>query len=176
MFDPIDIAEINDYIRFWLGDLTESDITDVNLNRIIQQVIDNNPTYTGCDVVYYSTIEVLKRFIREAAKGSSGQAGSGAIKSVTEKTGNVSFTTDYDVGVSGTVSSSWSSVLDDLLSSPDSIGCPVTRDVEASKSSSVIFGGVSQSEYDRVRNDPDSRNGWNYSSPFRQTLADKLKR
>lgn len=176
MFDPIDIAEINDYIRFWLGDLTESDISDTTLNRIIQQIIDNNPTYTGCDVVYYSTIEVLRRFIREAAKGSAGQAGDPTVKATTEKTGNVSFTTEYHTSSNGEASSSWQAVLDDLLTDPDSIGCPVTLDTVPSKIGIVTFGGVSQKEYDRVRNDQDSRNGWNYSSPFRQTLADRMKR
>ena len=166
-----DILSISDYIRFWLGGLSESDVPQTVLSRIVQMVIDRDATYTECDVIYHSTIDLLGYLIRQGAKGNAGSAGSGAISSRREKVGNTDIEITYDVGTSGGVTSSWQSVLDDLKSDPNSIGCTVSQDSTpiAVKDLGVPhFGGVSQKEYDRVNNDTDSKNGWSISTPYRK--------
>lgn len=166
--DPT-IAEINAYIRFWLGDVTVGLISDETLDFMIQLVIDRDPSYTVCDVIYYSTIEVLTWLVRKQETGTT--AGTGDIKKRSEKIGGVDVSVEYDVGVNSSGSGGWRTVLDDLKSNPDSIGCIVTRDSVAEESSgSVIFGGINQKEYDRVKRDPDSKNGWSVRSPFRSHL------
>lgn len=176
VFTDKDVLEIEEYLRFWFGDLSEEEMSSVNMQRIIQMVIDRDPSYTGCQVVYYSAVEILKWLMREQSKeaGSSGTSGR-VLKKKTEKVGAVTIAEEFSSDESSSSNPlGWDKVLEDLESNPSSIGCVVFSN--ADKANRVIFGGVSQKEYDRVRNDQDSRNGWNYSSPFRQTLADKLKR
>lgn len=163
--------EFIDWLRFWLADLPVTSISDANLTLLLSSVKSAYPSATDCQIKYYFAIATLEWLVRASAKGSAGSAGSGEVKSRTEKTGAVSVTTDYDVGTSSGISTGWDRVLEDLKDNPDSIGCDVFPDITgSSKSSSVIFGGVSQSEYDKVRNNSDSRNGWNTSSPFRDSL------
>ena len=80
--------EVAEYIRFWLGGLTDSNVSDSTILTIIDIVEARDPTYTPCDLVYHSTVELLNWFIRSQARGSSGAAGSGAVKSRTEKSGD----------------------------------------------------------------------------------------
>jgi hypothetical protein len=149
-------AEIIADIRFFLGNLSTDVISDADMTIIIEHVVDNNPNYTDCDVLYYSTLEVLRWLDRQQSAGDSGSVGSGAVKSQEEKEGNVKVKTEwYDSGTT-TTQSGWSDIIDDLLASPNSIGCTVT--VSTSKpSGSVIFGGVSQEEADKNFANPDRR-------------------
>ena len=115
-------VEIISDIRFFLGNLSTDDISDADMTIIIEKVVANNPEYTDCDVLYYSTVEVLRWLIRAQSAGDSGSVGSGAIKIQEEKEGDVRYKTEwYDSGTT-TSQSGWSDILDDLLSSPNSIG------------------------------------------------------
>lgn len=167
-FTTKDVQEINDYIRFWLGDIDESIISDETMNFIIQMVIDRDLNYTGCDVIYYSTIEILRWLVRKQETGTS--AGSGEIKSRKEKVGDIDVETTYDVGINSSGTGGWGSVLDDLLDNPNMIGCTITDTGENNKAGKVIVGGVSHEEYNRVNSNPDVKNGWEFSSPYRCNL------
>jgi hypothetical protein len=174
-FENPSVVEVNEYIRFWLGGLPQTTISDDILNYIITLVIDRGVATTGCDLIYLSAVDLLKYLVRKDEQGSTGgvTTGSGELKKIIEKVGNQSITQEFDVGSSSTSSkeSGWDRVLSDLQSNPDSIGCPVTQGGTSVKGvGKPHFGGVSQKEYDRVRNDPDSRNGYHTSSPFRQHL------
>ena len=172
MFETKDPLDISEYIRFWLGNIGENIITDADLLRLIQMVIDRDDSFTGCDVTYYSTVEVLKFLIRVGEKGSAGTVGSGEVKSRKEKIGAVEVTTSYDVGTSSSAASGWDRVLEDLLNNSSSIGCAITDPEQAGASTgSVMIGGVSQAEVARVNNDPDSKNGYSLNSPFRSHLT-----
>jgi len=169
--------EINEYLRFWLGGLPESTVSNETLNFIIDLVIQRETAATPCDIIYFSAIDLLKYLIRKGEQGSAstgGVTGSGEISKITEKVGSTSLTYEYDVGTSGGTSSKeagWDRVLEDLQSDPNSIGCPVsTVEAVVKGVGQPHFGGVSQKEYDRVQKDSDSRNGFSYSSPFRQHL------
>lgn len=171
-FSSKDPAVIAGYIRFWLGGLDLSVISDETLLFIIDIILNKDTTYTGCDVIYYSTLEVLRWLARKQEQGlSSG----GELRKKSEKVGDVQVSYEYDTGLVVESATGWKGILEDLLQDPSSIGCPITT-VETDTYSTVHFGGVSQSEYDKVRDNTDSRNGWSYSSPFRQTLGSiKLK-
>lgn len=171
------VVEVNEYLRFWLGNVGTSLISDNDLNRIIQMVIDRNPEYTGCDVTYYSAVEVLKFLIRVDQKGSTGTVGSGEIKSRKEKIGNVEVTTSYDTSGTSSTVSGWDRVLEDLLGNSSSIGCAITTGGAggATSTGSVLIGGVSQAEIERVNNNPDSKNGYSLNSPFRSHLTVNTK-
>ena len=174
-FNTDSYQEVAEYIRWWLGELPITTLSEDTLLYIIEIEALNN-SISGCELIYRSTVAVLEYLVRVQAKGqaSSGGGGSGsAVKSIEEKVGGVTKKTTWDTSSSSSdaVVAGWDRVLEDLKDNPDSIGCDVFPDITgSSKSSSVIFGGVSQSEYDKVRNNSDSRNGWNPSSPFRDNL------
>lgn len=166
MFDSKDIQEINEYMRFWLGDVTQDVLSDDTLNYIIQLVIDKDPNYTGCDVLYYSAVDVLKWLVRKQETGTT--VGTGEIKSRKEKVGQVDVSVTYDVGTNSSGRGGWESVLEDLLNNPFSIGCLITKDdVNTSK---VVIGGVSHKEYNKVKSNPDNKSGWEMTSPYRENL------
>lgn len=176
--NPSSPQEIGEYLRWWLGDLPTSAISDETLVFIIELVIDRETTATPCDIIYLSAVDLLKYLIRKNEQGTAGTGGvqgSGEVKKLTEKVGNTSLTYEYDVGVSGGTSgkeAGWDRILDDLQADPNSIGCPVsTVEAVVKGVGQPHFGGVSNKEYDRVSRDTDSRNGFNYSSPFRKHLT-----
>lgn len=170
---PVVIAE---YVRFWLGDVPVSILSEETLLKIINLTIERlDDTATGCDIIYYSTIDVLKWLIRENEQGNAGSssAGSGALKKITEKVSEITVTKEYDVGTSveNASASGWDRVLEDLLNNSSSIGCAITQSPSAATSTgNVLIGGVSQAERDRISNDSDAVNGFSLSSPFRSYM------
>lgn len=158
---PPDVTEIRDYIRFWLGDLSESYISDDAMNVFITMNIDKYGDNL-CKITFYSTIDILRWLIREGAKGSSGTGASGALKSIEEESGKRRIKKTYETSGEGAVESGWQSVLDDLLENPSTIGCnPIDASTDSGATGSVVIGGVSHREAERVNNDPDTRNGYN---------------
>jgi hypothetical protein len=117
-------AELIPQVRFFLGNLSTTVISDADMTIIIDGVLVNHPDGTDCDQLYYSTVATLQWLIREEAGGSGG--GSGEVSKRTEKEGNVTVTEEYEV--TGT-STGWDKVLSDLLATPNSIGCVVTPTV-----------------------------------------------
>lgn len=176
--------ELIDDIRFYLGNLPETIISNTDMTRIIDLITTSHPEYTNCDMLYYSTVETLRFLVRVSERGSAGTGGttgSGDLKKFTEKVGQMTITKEYDVGsTSGSTGkeAGWDRLLTDLLDNPSLIGCPITQDnttTAGSKYGAVHIGGVSQGEYERVKNNSDSRSGWDTRSPFRETLSDKWR-
>ncbi|MCP4986967.1 MAG: hypothetical protein GY928_13230 [Colwellia sp.] len=146
-------------VRFFLGNLSTSAISDADLTTTIDKVCITYPT-NACDQLYYSTLATLRWLIRKEAGGSSGSAGSGAVKKRVEKEGNLSVTEEYDVSATSSTTTGWDKVLENLLKSPKTIGCTITTTTTSTGTSSggmVLIGGVSQTQADRVYNNKDTR-------------------
>ncbi len=145
-------------VRFFLGNLSASAISDADLTTIIDDVCVTYPT-NDCDQLYHSTLATLRWLIRAEAGGSSGSAGSGAVKKRVEKEGSVSVTEEYDVSATSSTSTGWDKVLENLLASPKTIGCTITTTTTTTGASGgmVLIGGVSQAQADRVHNNTDTR-------------------
>ena len=162
-------------IRYFLGDVDQTTISDETLNTIITRVmLRYNLTYEDgdfCKTVYYSLIETLRYLIRQDAV-SDAQSG-GDLKSFTEKVGGVTITEQYSEGTS--TLSGWDSLLQQYLSDP-SIICEELADLAVSTYAPVLFGGVSKKERDRVNSNPDSFNGWDVQSPYREHLRSNIKK
>ncbi len=128
-------------VRFFLGNLSASAISDTDLTTIIDDVCVIYPT-NDCDQLYYSTLATLRWLIRAEAGGSSGSAGSGAVKKRVEKEGSVSVTEEYDVSATSTTATGWDKVLESLIKSPNTIGCTVTTATTSTSSNTgiVIIG------------------------------------
>lgn len=153
---PPVIQEHIDYIRFWLGDITDTTISDLNMATIIAMNVGKYGE-DNCKIVYYSTVDILRWLIRESAKGQSGSTGSGAISKIRERAGKREKEVTYDVGTSSGSLAGWDKVLDDLLANPSTIGCnPVDSGTDGENTGSVIIG-VNTEKY-------------TFSSPYRQNL------
>ncbi len=162
---PIVLLEVEQYIRFWLGNLEESQISSADMQILIAMEVGKYGNTAICKVTYYSTLAVLRWLIREGAKGSSGSVGGGAISKVKEQVGKRVKEVTYDVGTSSGTSSGWDKVLKDLMADPSTIGCnPIDTVVGATSGGSVIIGGSGKDRYD-------SATPWrqNRLSPTRKT-------
>lgn len=154
------VSELNAFVRFVLGGLSTAVLDDVTLNQIIQNVLDSGLATTECQEKYYSVKQTLIYLDTKSAAGSAGTGASGAVSKIVEKVGQRSITREYDTGTAGTASS-WGSVLDDFLADPQSyLLCNPFPSGTTNNSGSVIIGGVSQKQYDKVATNSDSRNGW----------------
>ena len=170
-FTSKDPVVIGGYIRWWLADISTTELPDDTLQYIIDIVISNNPSGSGCDLIYLATLDVLKYLIRKQARGQVGSGGSGSsiLKKQTEKVGEVTVTQEWGVDEgTASVASGWDRVLQDLLDSPNSIGCAITQsETQTASTGSLVIGGSSLAEAERVRTNTDSRSGFCISNPFR---------
>lgn len=143
--------EIIDFVRWWLGDLPTSVISDVNMQLLLDMVNLQYPTANDCQKKFYLAKAVLEFLIRQDAQGSAGSAGSGAVKKTVEQEGNIRYETEYDVGTSSGEASGWDKVLEDLLNNPSSIGCdPIDSSTGTTPTGSLIIGGSDINGTDRV--------------------------
>lgn len=171
------IEQVNTDIRYYLGGLPTSTLTDDILNDIITRTmtrnsLDFNVDSDYCKSVYYSLLESLRYLIRNNIS-SSAISGGGEIKSKMEKVGQIQIKTDYMEG-SSAADSGWDDLYDDYLANPQYI-CEELADLAKSSFAGVYFGGVSQSEYDKVNNNQDSRNGWDVETPYRKSIYSCLR-
>ena len=144
------VQELNDFIRFYLGDIDETVIKDTNLNIIIQSVLTQGIAQNDCQEKYYSTKAVLEWLIRADAKGSSGSVGSGDVKLREEEIGKRRIRVEYDVGTSKGTNSSWSSVLEELIDNPTSLYCnpfPVTETDPENANTGAVRIGVTKERF-----------------------------
>jgi hypothetical protein len=150
------VASVNSEVRYLLGGLTTSVMSDELLNFIIQRNIDQygDADSNLCLVTYESLKEVLRYLINKDAAGSTGTSGGALIKRV-EEIGSRRIEVSYSADGSGTVNG-WQSLLDFYTKHPEEVCISLKP---TTQSSTVIIGGVSQKEYDRVKNNTDSRNG-----------------
>ena len=142
-------TEILAYVRFWLGNLPATIISDEDMLKLLQIVRLRYPQATDCQILYYLTVAVLEFLLRKDNQGSAGSVGTGELKSRTEKEGDVTVTEQYDVGSSAGKVAGWEAILERLLEDPDSIGCPVFP-AGTERRGTVIIGGAEMGGYDRV--------------------------
>ena len=159
------IEDVRVEVRYLLGGLDTTIMSDAVMDDIIQRSVNEHSLEDEdfCIVTYESLLAVLRYLIRAQAAGAGGVSGSGAVKSREESVGKRSVKVQYDVGVSGATSSSWEALLDDFIANPQYV-CDSLVNPETSGSGVVIIGGVSQKQYDKVRSNPDSRDGTTPSS------------
>jgi hypothetical protein len=155
------VSEINTEIRYLLGGMTTSVMSDELLNFIIQRNIDQYGDLDEnlCLVTYEALKEVLRYLVNKDAAGSAGTSGGAVIKRV-EEIGKRRIEVSYSADGSGTVNG-YQSLLDFYTKHPEEV-CTSLK--PATSSATVIVGGTSQKQYDKVADNPDSRNGWTMSN------------
>jgi hypothetical protein len=149
---PPVIQEHIDYIRWWLGNITDSIITDLDLTTIIAMNIGKYEE-DNCKIVYNSTLDTVRWLIREQAKDQGGSSGSGVVSKIKEKIKNREKEITYDTSSANGTDSGWGKVLQDLLDNPSTIGC---NPIDNNSVSGVIIG-VNTEKY-------------TFSSPWRKNL------
>ena len=159
------------YIRVILGDLSTATISDETITLFINKWSKyyNYPSDVTQEfwVVYKACIDCLRWLIAKAGT----TAGSNA-SSRREKRGNEEIEVTFSQGSS--LLQNYKDLLDYLESNPDYIDPSL-----ATTGNELIIGGVSQTEYNRVISDSDSRYntlgiGWpNTNSPLQPPLYDQ---
>ena len=161
------IADVNSEVRFLLGDLPTSTISDDNLNRFIQRSVDNHSLEDEdfCIVTYESILSTLQWLVNkeQATNGS----GSGLISKKREKVGDVEIQVEYTSSASGE-SSGWENLLEKFNTDPTLV-CESLAYLAKSDLGYALFGGVSQKEYKRVKDNHDSRNGYDVETEYRKS-------
>jgi hypothetical protein len=154
----ISISAVNADIRLLLGGLPTSTLSDEILDLFIQQNITKygDDDANLCIVTYQSLLAALQYLDRRSMQGSAVTGASGDLKRRTEKLGAREISVEYETGSDGGKAASWAVLYDDFLRNPQYV-CISLKPTTVS--STVIIGGVSQKEYDRVKNNTDSRNG-----------------
>lgn len=154
------VSEINSSVRYYLGGLSTSILSD----EILDFIIVNKITEYGdiddnlCIVTYQSLLEALQYLDRRAMQGSAATGASGDLKRIEERIGQRVIKKEFETGSDGGTAASWGTLYDDFLANPQYI-CKSLIDNTKDKAI-VLIGGVSQKEFDRVKTNTDSRNGW----------------
>lgn len=157
------IADVNEEIRFLLGDLPVSVISDENLNKIIQRSVDNHSLEDEyfCIVTYASILSTLQWLINKGQASSSTE-----ITKRKEKVGDVEIQLEYSSP--STELTGWENLLEKFNSDPTLV-CESLAYLAKSDLGYALFGGVSQKEYHRVKDNPDSRNGYDVETEYRKS-------
>jgi hypothetical protein len=158
------IADVNEEIRFLLGDLPVSVISDENLNKIIQRSVDNYSLEDEdfCIVTYESLLSTLQWLINKEQASSTTE-----ITRRREKVGDVEIQLEYSESAPNE-STGWENLLDKFKNDP-AIVCESLAYLAKSDLGYALFGGVSQKEYQRVKDNPDSRNGYDVETEYRKS-------
>ena len=141
--------EIIDRIRMLLGGITQEDLPDATILFLLQKwkvVYDvvNHPEFWPL-IVYNTTLDCIRWLIfQEVQSGAS---------SITERLEKIGDETISQKG--GSTFKSWQDMLDWLLLNPEYIDPSL-----AFNASLVIIGGVRKDEFFRVKNSPNSVNGF----------------
>ena len=138
--------EIQDYVRFWLANLPESDISVEDFNKVIEITRVQYPEATDCQMYYYVAVAVLNWLIKLSGQSAGG---SGQVSQIREKRGNTEKEVYYDTD--SDTSSNWTTILDNLLSDPSTIGCNIDFSVPRV---AVNIGGVRKNQVRSVKRDP----------------------
>ena len=140
------INELNDFVRFWAGDLDQCTISDDSLNMIIDFVLQSGKAENDCQEKYYCTLETLRWLDRKYKAPSSSSAG--GLKKRSEKVGEVSVSEEYLTGEESNGDSSWADLIQDLESNPSLIGCNPFPSQEGETLGHVVIGGGDINGYD----------------------------
>jgi len=159
------------YIRVVLGDLSTATISDATITLFINKWSKYydypNDSSKEFWVIYKACLDCLAFLIAKAGT-TSGSSASGRR----EKRGNEEIEVTFSDGSS--IMQGYQDLLDFLQSNPEYIDPSL-----GSTANALIIGGVSQTEYNRVKSDPDSRYntlgiGWpNAGEPLQPTLYDQ---
>lgn len=139
--------EILDYFRWWAGNVSESTISDEDLQKILDMTRNQYPNVDSCTTLYRFIVNVLLWLIREASKGSTSSTVAGAVTKIYEQRGGTTKYEEYSDGGDTVTSASWSTMLEDLEDNPSSIGCSPTLSSSDGSTGSVIIG-VSKDRFD----------------------------
>ena len=143
--------QLNNFIRFYLGGISTDVISDDNLNLIIQFVKGSGVAKNDCQEKYFATKATVEWLIRAAAKATSGQESSGAVRSREEKIGKRRIKVEYSTHSQSSNSFKpydWQEVLAQLVKDPKSLLCDPFPDISKSRKGNVIIGGTGKGRFD----------------------------
>lgn len=154
--------EFISWLRFFLGDIDESVISDSNLQIILDLVQAQYSTETDCRIKYEFTVSTLEWLIRNQEKNSADKSGS--ISKIREKSNRREKEVVYESNSS--IKTGWDKILDDLKNDPNSIGCKPFSD---SKISKVVIGGgdMYSDPYTSKRNRDEAAYNARFTNPWR---------
>ena len=149
----IDTQQVITRVRFLLGNPSQEVITDEILLSIADECVNEIGSEDDkyCLVVQCTLMESLRYLIRQN-QASSGVNGN--VRKRQEKVGKRTIQVEYGDS-SDIVTDGWQQMHDDYLNNPSWI-CKEL----ASSTTLVIIGGVEQTEYDRVHQDPNARDAY----------------
>lgn len=158
------VAELNEFVRFTLGGLSQSVIDDATLDKVIQNVLDANLANNDCQEKFYSVKQTLIYLDTKTAAGSASTGASGALKSIEEEVGKRRIKKTWETSGDSGTAASWSNVLEDFLADPKSyLLCePFPTPAGEGTGGSVIIGV--------------SKDKWEPASPWRQNLVSPTKK
>lgn len=155
----MDVASLNEFVRFVLGGLSTTVLDDVTLDKIIQSVLDSGLATTECQEKFYSVRQTLIYLDTKYSSEVAGNGGSGALSKRVEVVGKKRVEVTFDNG-SPTSQSSWASILDDFLRNPQNYLMCVPFPFDDSTKGLVLIGGVNMDSYIANLDDPTTRNGF----------------
>lgn len=175
------IAEVQAEIRFLLGGLPVNVLSDEILTDLIQRELDKTGDADEllCLVTYNSVLATLQYLDRRDMQGSAATGASGDLKKRSEKIGNREVKVEYETGSDGGTAASWASLYNDFLKHPEYVCASLlVTDPSISAASLVKIGGTSQTQYDKVNSNTDSRSGYalNVRDSYGLSAADRLRR
>lgn len=149
-----------DWIRWWLGNLPERTISDTDIQTVIDFTTAQYPDATDCQYSYYSLVNLLNWLIREEASNSStSTSAAGDVTMRRETRGSTTIEEEYSESTTTTNVSDWDSILQDLIDSPNSVGCAVfTSESDTSSTAKGFIGGLGTQMF-------------NTSSPWRKNIS-----
>lgn len=154
----LDIDNIEERVRFLLGNPSEDIISSEVLQGIITNCInsigDEDENY--CEVVQCSLMETLRFLIRQAQIPTSSDGNT--LKRRKEKRSNTEIEVEYQTVSSSDLSSGWEAMYEDYQLHPEWICEELAKDSNAKYI--VTIGGVRQDESRRVKRDPNSKSAY----------------
>lgn len=155
----INREEVKERVRFLLGDVSTSVLSEATLDMILDDCINeygDDDTYL-CEITYCTLLESLRYLIRknQAESGVLGQQR--RRKEVRGKT-----TIEVEYGDSTDyVTSGWQEMYTDYINHPEYVCDSLKSDTYVSL---VKIGGVRQDEYLNIEGNLNSRSGWDVES------------
>lgn len=145
------VAELNEFVRFTLGSLSQSVIDDVTLDKVIQNVLDAGLATTDCQEKFYSVKQTLIYLDTETAAGSAGTGASGAVKKRVEEVGKRRVEIQWETSGDSGSAASWAKVLEDFLADPQSyLLCNPFPSTGSGSGGSVLIGNSGKGKYENA--------------------------
>lgn len=172
----IDRNKVAERVRFLMGDVSESQLSQETLLKIIEDCITiyGDDDKFECEVTYCALLKSIRYMINKQNNSQGGD--SGTLIASKEKVGDLSVEKRFSSSSSTNTSSGWEKMYDYYLKHPEDV-CP-SLVPEGSGNKLVLIGGVEQDEYERVQSDPNSRNAYDYnvSHKYNSQRVNRLRR